>query len=151
MTRYRSIPWRKIKPQEQSAAFCYVRESHQRETAEDYVELIAELVVSRGEARAVDLAECLGISAATVNRTIARLQREGYLVTEPYRAIFLTAKGEALAESMRRRHQIVYEFLRAIGVSEQNARLDSEGVEHHVGDETLACFEALIKKLPLIE
>jgi len=96
---------------------------------------------AKGEARSVDLAECLGISPATVNKTVARLQRDGYLTAERYRSIFLTDKGEALAAAMRERHRIVYDFLRAIGVSADTAELDAEGLEHHVSDETLACFQ----------
>ncbi len=131
---------------DQAAAFNHVRLAHQTEVAEDYVELVDDLIEEKGEARAVDLAERLGVSAATVNKTVKRLQREGYLNAAPYRSIFLTDQGKAMAVASRERHQLVYNFLRAIGVSEQTAELDAEGVEHHVSEETLACFEALIKK-----
>jgi DtxR family manganese transport transcriptional regulator len=42
-----------------------------------------------------------------------------------------------MAESSRRRHAVVLGFLRAMGVSEATARIDAEGIEHHVSDETL--------------
>lgn len=131
-------------PASQAAAFSHVRLVHQTETAEDYVELISDLIENKGEARAVDLAERLGVSAATVNKTVKRLQREGYLNTAPYRSIFLTEQGEIMASKARERHQLVYDFLRAIGVPEKNALLDAEGIEHHVGEETLACFKKFI-------
>lgn len=111
------------------------------ETAEDYVEAIADLGAIHGEARAVDLARRLGVSHVTVIRTVARLQREGYLSTKPYRAIFLTEKGSKLAESSRQRHEIVEEFLGALGVPEGIAQTDAEGIEHHVSPETLAAFK----------
>ena len=44
----------------QARSFSRVREAHQREVAEDYVELIADLIDATGEARAVDLAEASG-------------------------------------------------------------------------------------------
>lgn len=142
------MPYTKTKrtPAEQAAAFNHVRVAHQTEVAEDYVELVDDLIEEKGEARAVDLAECLGVSPATVNKTVKRLQREGYLNAEPYRSIFLTSQGKAMADAARERHQLVYNFLRVIGVSEETAELDAEGVEHHVSEETLACFKKLIDK-----
>ena len=76
---------------------------------------------------------------------VARLQQAGLVATKPYRAIFLTGEGRRIADKSKRRHQIVFEFLRAIGVSEDVARADAEGIEHHVSNETLAAFERLTK------
>ena len=82
------------------------------ETAQDYVEAIADLSASLGEARVVDLARRLGVTHVTVNRTLARLKQAGYVNTQPYRAIFLTGAGRKLAEECKRRHQTVAAFLR---------------------------------------
>jgi DtxR family transcriptional regulator, manganese transport regulator len=117
------------------------RRGHSTETAEDYAEAIAELSTSVGEARAVDLARRLGVSHVTVIRTVARLHRDGYVRTQPYRAIFLTDKGKRLAEASRRRHDIVVEFLLSLGVPEAIAQTDAEGIEHHVSPETLVAFK----------
>ena len=116
------------------------------ETAQDYVEAIADLSASLGEARVVDLARRLGVTHVTVNRTLTRLQQAGYVNTQPYRAIFLTATGRRLADECKRRHQTVTAFLRKLGVSEKIAELDAEGIEHHVSPETLAAFEKLLGK-----
>jgi DtxR family manganese transport transcriptional regulator len=132
--------------QEQAANFRKAREARHAEVAEDYVELIADLVDQTGEARAVDIARRLGVAQATVVKTVSRLQREGLVVTRPYRAIFLTDQGRELAQRSRRRHEIVETFLLSLGVSQEAARRDAEGLEHHVGEETLAAFEAAIKK-----
>lgn len=129
---------------EQAEAFGRTRSDHRNEIAEDYVELIADLIDATGEARAVDLATRLGVTNATVNNTVTRLQREGLVRSEPYRAIFLTNEGRDLAEHCRRRHLIVYRFLRSLGVDEEVARVDAEGIEHHVSDETLAAFDRLL-------
>jgi len=130
----------------QAEAFASVRQAHLMETTEDYVELIDDLIRSQGEARLVDLAERLGISQPSASKTIARLQREGYVTSEPYRSIFLTDTGKALADSARERHDLVYRFLRCIGVSEEIAKIDSEGVEHHVSQETLDAFRRIIEQ-----
>ena len=131
----------------QAASFDRIRRAHQTETAEDYVELIADLIAVNGEARAVDLAERFGVSHATVNKTLARLQRDGLIVTRPYRSIFLTGDGEEMAVESRRRHRIVLEFLRSIGVSAATAESDAEGIEHHVSNETLAALARLTARL----
>ncbi|MFC5314811.1 manganese-binding transcriptional regulator MntR [Azospirillum rugosum] len=129
----------------QAANFQRVREAHQTEVAEDYVELIADLIDTTGEARAADIARRLGVAHPTVVKTIARLQRDGLVATQPYRSIFLTDAGRAMAERSRQRHAIVVGFLKTIGVSEETAHRDAEGIEHHVSEETLAAFERIIQ------
>lgn len=116
------------------------REEHSQETAQDYVEIIADLIASTGEARVIDLARRLGVTHVTVNRTIQRLRREGLVTALPYRSIFLTESGRKLSEESRRRHEIVVEFLESIGVPSKIAHSDAEGMEHHVSKETLAAF-----------
>jgi DtxR family manganese transport transcriptional regulator len=116
------------------------------ETAQDYVEAIADLSASLGEARVVDLARRLGVTHVTVNRTLSRLQQAGYVNTQPYRAIFLTDAGRKLAKECKQRHETVAAFLRTLGVSEKIAELDAEGIEHHVSPETLAAFERQLRK-----
>ncbi len=128
----------------QAAGFQRVRDAHQTEVAEDYVELIADLIEETGEARVVDLAERLGVANATVNNTIQRLQRDGLVHTKPYRSIFLTDVGEALATSSRERHVVVRDFLLALGVSAEVAEVDAEGLEHHVSDATLSAFRRFL-------
>ena len=113
------------------------REDHRRERAEDYLETIAALIAERGEARAVDLAETMGVTHVSVGKTVRRLQEEGYVTSQPYRAIFLTEEGRALAASARERHLLVHDFLLSIGVSHETAEIDAEGIEHHVSRATL--------------
>jgi DtxR family manganese transport transcriptional regulator len=124
----------------QALALRHTRREHSTETAEDYVEAIAELAASTGEARTADLARRLGVTHVTVIRTVARLRRDGYVLTQPYRAIFLTAKGAELAQNSRSRHETVVKFLRFLGVPEPVAQNDAEGIEHHVSPETLAAI-----------
>ena len=132
-------------PYQQSKGFERVREAHQMETAEDYVELINDLIEVKHEARVTDLSQRLGVSHATVNKVIGRLKKEGLVTSEPYRSIFLTSEGKKLAEFCKQRHEIVVNFLVALGVSEDIAELDAEGVEHHISVETLSAFETFVK------
>jgi len=126
------------------AKFERIRKAHQSEVAEDYVEMIAELIAQNGEARAVDLAARFGVTAPTVNATIQRLQKDGLVTARPYRSIFLTDMGQKMALDSKARHEIVRNFLIAIGVGEETAEQDAEGVEHHVSPETLRIFEEYV-------
>ena len=123
-----------------AAKFDRIRRAHQSEVAEDYVEMISDLIEETGEARTVDLAARFGVTSPTVNAIVRRLQRENLVETRPYRSIFLTKAGKALAESSQARHQIVRDFLVTIGVPETIAEEDAEGVEHHVSEKTLEVF-----------
>ena len=122
-----------------------VRRARQSEMAEDYVELVAELIEQTGEARPVDIAVHLGVSQPTVSKNLGRLKRDGLVRHDPYRSVFLTDTGQELAESCRRRHRIVVSFLIAIGVDPVIAEHDAEGIEHHVSDETLEAFTRFIE------
>ncbi len=128
----------------QAERFKRVRDAHQTEIAEDYVELIGDLIDETGEARVVDLAARLGVSSATVNNTIQRLMRDGLVTTKPYRAIFLTPDGQAMADASRERHRTVRDFLIALGVDAEIADADAEGIEHHVSEETLDVFRRFV-------
>lgn len=110
------------------------------ELAQDYVEVIDDLIKERGEARVVDIAKALGVTHVTVTRTIVRLQKQGLVQTERYRSIFLSPEGALLAQRVRKRHAIVLDLLCALGVPEAIARVDAEGIEHHVSEETVRAF-----------
>jgi DtxR family manganese transport transcriptional regulator len=75
-----------------------------------------------------------------------RLQEARLVTQEPYRDIAWTPEGRALAERGRRKHRIVEGFLLAIGVSDEKARIDAEGMEHHVSDETLDAMERFLDR-----
>ena len=128
-------------------SFKKVRDAHQTENTEDYLELINDLLNNRGEARIVDIATQLGIAQATANITIQRLQKQGYVEKLPYRSIFLTPKGQAIAYKSKKRHNTVYNFLIKIGVNKKIAKKDAEGIEHHVSWKTLKIFEKFNNKL----
>ncbi|MGN6545682.1 MAG: manganese-binding transcriptional regulator MntR [Aureliella sp.] len=120
------------------------RRDHALETAEDYVEAVAEKVAADGVCRVVDLARAFAVSHVTVSRIVSRLKEAGLLQSEPYGPITLTAQGKKLAEQSRQRHDLVYRFLIAIGVDAKTAAVDAEGIEHHVSKATLKCFQRIV-------
>jgi DtxR family manganese transport transcriptional regulator len=134
------------RPGESAAIQQQTRLAHAQERAEDYVEAIAALISTHGEARATDIARLLGVTHVTVIRTVQRLQRDGLVTTEPYRSIFLTPSGRRLATRAKARHEKVVAFLEALGVSPATARADAEGIEHHVSPETLSAFARFLQQ-----
>jgi DtxR family transcriptional regulator, manganese transport regulator len=122
------------------------RRDHATETAEDYVEAVADFLEEQETCRVTDLAKRFAVSHVTVNRIVRRLQSEGLLVTEPYRPIALTPAGRRLAARCRQRHEIVYRFLVSIGIEEATAAVDAEGIEHHVSPATLQRFQELAEQ-----
>lgn len=116
--------------------------------AEDYTELIADLIADKGEARIRDISNEMGVSHVTALRTVRRLQTEGYLTAEPHTSIVLTKKGQKLAADSKKRHEVLFRFLVAIGVPEDIAHIDAEGIEHFLSSQT---FQALQKQLALVK
>lgn len=125
--------------------FSRAREAQAAALLEDYVEMIGDLIAEMGEARVADIAGRMGVSQPTATKSIARLKREGLATSRPYRGVFLTGKGAELADRVRDRHRTVVAFLIRMGVPEDIAELDAEGIEHHVSHVTLAVFEKALK------
>src|ERR1022692_3650827 len=130
----------------QARRFGKTRSAQSKALLEDYVELIADLLATGGEARPTDIARRLGVSHATAIKTISRLKREGLATGLPYRGVFLTDTGQALAEKTRARHRIVVNLLVALGVPTEVAEADAEGIEHHVSEATLKAFTLFLQR-----
>ena len=123
-----------------SEGFRQTRQARRVALVEDYLELIADLIEDGNEARQVDIAARLGVAQPTVAKMLARLAADGLVSRKPYRGVFLTEAGHKVARESRTRHQTVEAFLRSLGVSAETARIDAEGIEHHVSVETLDAF-----------
>ncbi len=134
-----------VTPDEHVEGFQQVRQARRQELAEDYVELIDDLIRTRGDARQVDLAARLGVTQPTVAKMLKRLESQGLVTLRPYRGLSLTEAGAALAHASRVRHQLCESFLVALGVNPDVARRDAEGIEHHVSDETLQAFRRFVE------
>ena len=149
------MPRKALKRRAQSAAlppelaqarrFGKARTAQATALTEDYVELIDDLFGSIGEARPTDIARRLGVSHATAIKSISRLKRAGLATARPYRGVFLTDKGRALADRVRVRHRLVVDLLQALGVPSEAAEADAEGIEHHVSETTLKAFARFVQ------
>src|SRR5580693_5388714 len=114
---------------------------------EDYLEQILDLINTKGYARVADIAQGLKISQASVTNMVQRLDAEGLLKYEKYRGLALTTAGEALARNITRRHQLLTDFLKLLGLDGEVIYHDVEGMEHHISPPTLRALEALTHQL----
>ncbi len=135
-----------IAPSLQSESHRQTRQAHRHELMEDYAELIGDLIAAQGHARQIDIAARLGVAQPTVAKMLKRLAEEGLVTQQHNRGVVLTAKGQALAAETRERHHAVVTFLLSLGVSEETARKDAEGIEHHVSDETLEALRRFARQ-----
>jgi DtxR family transcriptional regulator, manganese transport regulator len=129
----------------QADRFIKVRSARSASLLEDYTELIADLIAANGEARTTDIARRMGVAHPTASKTIARLKREGLARAKPYRGVFLTESGAAMAKRARERHRLVVDLLIAVGAPREAAEADAEGIEHYVSAATLSAFEAFLR------
>src|SRR5215467_2774753 len=120
-------------------------EEQHTDRMEDYLEVIYELISQKGYATAVDISESLNVSSPSVTKMLQRLDESKYLRYEKYRGINLTNEGTAVAENIREKHRLLAEFFKMIGVDDNIANIDAEGIEHHLHPETLKKLQHFIK------
>ncbi|MGX6442487.1 transcriptional regulator MntR [Neobacillus sp. K501] len=99
---------------------------------EDYIEQIYMLIEEKGYARVSDIAEALSVHPSSVTKMVQKLDKDEYLVYEKYRGFTLTPKGNKIGKRLVFRHDLLEQFLKIIGVKEENIYQDVEGIEHHL-------------------
>jgi Mn-dependent DtxR family transcriptional regulator len=111
---------------------------------EDYLEVVYDLIQEKGYARSSDIAERLTVKSPSVTRMLQRLHGMGLIVYERYRGLTLTDKGEEMARFIQEKHSTIVTFLQILGIEEKTAKLDAEGIEHHVHKVTLNRIEHFV-------
>lgn len=124
-----------------------VKKDERTDRMEDYLEVIYELVEEKGYATTVDISTYLNVSSPSVTKMVQRLDESGYLIYEKYRGIKLTDEGIRVARSIRNRHGLLAEFFKIIGVDEEIANNDAEGIEHHLHPQTIKKLDEFVRDL----
>ena len=136
---------KKSKNSGRAESFIKTRSNRLFELAEDYTEMVADLIEAQAQARVCDIAREMGISHVSVLKAVRRLIREGYLMKDLSKAIDLTPKGREMAIYSKKKHQILSEFLLKLGVPESIVAVDVEGIEHYISPDTLEAIAAHMK------
>ena len=133
----------------------YIRSAHNEkkenelrtDRMEDYLEVIYELIQQKGYATTVDISKYLNVSSPSVTKMVKKLDESRYLVYEKYRGLSLTTEGIHIAKNMQEKHSLFVEFLKIIGVDDETAHIDAEGIEHHLHPQTIRKLERFIMVL----
>lgn len=119
-------------------------DNSQTSRMEDYLEVIYELVQSKGYATTVDISTYLNVSSPSVTKMTQRLDELGLLIYEKYRGIKLTANGKKIALNIINKHNLLFELFKLIGVNEDTANNDIEKLEHHLHEMSIKKLKKLI-------
>lgn len=114
---------------------------------EDHIEIIYALIEQKGYARVSDIAETLSVLPSSVTKMVQKLDKDGYLIYERYRGLVLTPKGQKLGKRLLKRHDLLEQFLRVIGVEEERIYGDVEGIEHHLSWNSIDRIADLVQVL----
>src|SRR5699024_3018739 len=113
-------------------------------TMEDYIELIYQLIDTKGYARVSDIAEDLEVHPSSVTKMVQKLDKDNFLIYERYSGFVLTDKGKEIGERLVFRHDLLEQFLEVIGVDADKIYDDVEGIEHHLSWNAIDCINDLV-------
>lgn len=115
---------------------------------QDYLETILDFTMDAGQARSIDIARTLGVSRASVNKSLGVLKESGMIEHEHYGDVRLTEKGLKAARLVRSRHNTLKIFLiDVLSVSPKTAERDACRMEHAISRETTAKLEEYLKTI----
>ena len=108
-----------------------------QKSAEDYLETILILYNRRGTVHAIDIANELNYSKASISRAVGLLKNNGFINVDQNGYITFTGPGLQQAEAIYDRHTTIKQFfIDVLNVSEENAEQDACKIEHILSDES---------------
>lgn len=107
---------------------------------EDYLERILMLQEQNGSVRAIDIAESMDYSRASVSIALKKLKAEGLIQVNADSTICLTELGKQTAMEVYEKHKYITSFLIHLGIDEKIALEDACKIEH---DLSIESFEKL--------
>ena len=115
---------------------------------QDYLETILDFAAESGQVRSIDIARTLGVSRASVNKSLGVLKESGLVEHEHYGDVKLTETGLRMARAVRARHNALKRFLiEVLGVNPDTAENDACRMEHAISRETATKLEDYLKTL----
>lgn len=120
-----------------------MQNTNTNESAEDYLERILMLQdAGNPNVRAINIANSMHYSKASVSIALKKLENEGYVTVGPKQVLQLTESGLAIASKIYERHKVLHELFSILGVADEIACEDACKIEHDLSEES---FQALKK------
>ncbi len=116
-----------------------------QESGEMYLETILRLQEEMRIVRAIDVAEKMDYSKASVSRAVKILKNDGYIEVERTGNLLLTKEGEKLAKKIYDRHTTLTSYLESIGIDPQTAEEDACRIEHVISDKSFNVIKKIVK------
>lgn len=113
---------------------------HINESAENYLETILRLSETLPVVRSVDIATELGFKKSSVSVAMKNLRENNYITVTDAGFIYLTDAGKEIADMIYERHDILSNWLEALGVDKEIASEDACKMEHVLSKQS---FEAI--------
>ncbi|MFA9398932.1 MAG: metal-dependent transcriptional regulator [Clostridiaceae bacterium] len=108
---------------------------------EDYLEMIYRIYLQDEFIRINQLAKKLNVRPSSATKVVQKLNSLNMVNYEKYEIIKLTNEGIETGKYLLRRHNIIEEFLKKIGVEESLLK-DTEMIEHDMSIKTVECLFA---------
>ena len=105
-------------------------------SAENYLETILVLGAHQQDVRSIDVARELNFSRASVSVAMKRLREQGHIEVTGEGFLLLTDSGRKIAETIYKRHKLIYVSLIRLGVDEKIAFRDACRMEHWLSPES---------------
>lgn len=120
---------------------------HEHESREDYLEriLMIQEKYNKKEVHAIDIAKDMNFSKASVSVALKKLKQQELITINENGVIFLTKKGEEIANKIYERHKTISKWLISIGVNKETALKDACLIEHDLSDETYQKIKQHVK------
>ncbi len=116
------------------------------ESSENYLETILMLKKKNGSVRAIDIANKLNYSKASVSVAMKNLKEKEYIKIDTDNNIILTKKGLNVANEIYEKHVVLTKMLVSFGVCEQTASEDACKMEHTLSEESFICIKNFVNK-----
>ncbi len=105
---------------------------------EDYLEAILNLSQKSKDVRVTDVSKVLNVKKPSVTSAVKKLRSFDLVCQERYSLISLTEKGKKVAEKVKRKHNVLFNFLESyLGVPRETAAAEACKIEHNISTETL--------------
>jgi DtxR family transcriptional regulator, Mn-dependent transcriptional regulator len=114
-------------------------------STEDYLEAILTLISQKGAARVRDIAAALSVHKSTVSATLKVLSEKGLVNYSRYEITTLTSSGQEIAQDVRKRHEVIRQFLsEVLGVGGDAAEANACRMEHIMDPDVLERLSWLV-------